>query len=240
MLKSGIATSLAGLLSLTMIGCQSSSQEMIDLNRVLDLLVEVLDAQSMPASGEVAVAGSAEDLSATATDGESVAGGVVPIDPTKADPAAEKTFLAAFAQKLNSAALITSPIGVKIDDTGAILGFKDPNQNSTMDSGEQKLFSIEIDAEGQRLIASDEQGNRRPHQYRSHGFHGFLLGTMLGRQSNFYSGDRASMKPNFRTQTMSPQNYHSTAMAKSKSSSFGSSSSSTRSKSGSGSFSFGK
>ena len=256
MLKSRIALLWAGLLSALMLGCQGSSPELIDLNRVLDLLAEVLDAQSQQRASDAAIiasddgatgsdnatqrASGDEGLVASATTLNDAAGSVVPLDPTNVDPQAEKAFLEAFAQKLNAASLISSPMGVTMNESGEIVGFKDPNQNAAMDGGEQRLFTIQIDAEGERLIATDEQGNRRPHHYHGYGFHGFLLGTMLGRQNQFYSGERAALKPNFRSQTMSPQNYHSTAMARSKSSSFGSSSSSTRSRSGSGSFSFGK
>ena len=239
-------------------GCSSSSNvELVDLNKVLTILAGVLDSGTSP-NGQTADAGDTAEASnetdtadtgvsetteAVASGGGGTATAVVPVAEEKDDPAAAKKFCDTFAAKLNEAKLISSPLGVSIDEKGDIHGFTDANRNNIKDATDKQMFTVQIDAEGERLIASDDQGNRRPHHYRSHGT-GFLLGMMLGRQSRYYSGSRAASKPNFRTQTMSPTNYHSSAVARararSSSSGFKSSSSSSRSRSGSGGFSFGK
>ncbi len=218
---------------LSVLGCTASAPvEVIDLNKVLDVLVTVLDDPAGGAPGK-----------ATATGEGDTEGKVVEVPVDKQNPALEKEFEKKFAGKLNAAKLMSSPIGIDVNDKGEILGFVDADRNNTKASTEKKLFTIEIDLEGGRLIASDTSGNRRPHRYRS-GMSGFLLGTMLGRQSRYFSGARSALKPNYKSQSMSPTNYHksalSSARSRSSSSGFRSSSSSSRSRSGSGGFSFGK
>ncbi|MEZ6133525.1 MAG: hypothetical protein R3C53_01315 [Pirellulaceae bacterium] len=239
----------------TVPGCRSSAPvELVDLNKVLDILATMLGE---PGANDAPVVADAPDGAApdelfggpavATVQGEvdsEAAVGLVPIAPAEQDPDEEKKFCADFATRLNAAALISKPIGVSMDEKGDLLGFTDANKNNTQDAGDEKLFTIEIDAAGGRLIASDNQGNHRPHHYRSHGFTGFLLGSMMGRQNSYYSGDRASQKPNYSGRSMSPSNYHSAAVSKARaaSSSFrsSSSSSSSRARSGSGGFSFGK
>ena len=59
--------------------------------------------------------------------------------------------------------------------TPASTGFDDPNKNNVQDEGEQTLFKLEIDAENERLIATDLADNVhgtsfRDGQYDRHGF----------------------------------------------------------------------
>ena len=232
-ISTAVCLLIIGLTFSSISGCGSSAPvEVVDLNKVLDVLVVVLDEQAGGAKGK-----------ATAMGDGKTADKVVEMPAGQEDPAIEKAFEKKFADKLNAAKLMSSPIGIDVNAKGEVIGFIDPNKNNVQSAGEKKLFSIEIDIEGGRLIASDTSGNRRPHRYHS-GMSGFLLGTMLGRQSRFYSGARSSLKPNYKGQSMSPTGYHRSALSKARSrassSGFRSSSSSSRARSGSGGFSFGK
>jgi hypothetical protein len=225
------ALALFTSLCATFQGCSSSSDvDVVDLNRVLDLLAETLDEQAAkaapPAAAEVS------------SDAEIAAGTIKPVDPTQTNPAIESEFLVAYAAKLNAANLITSPIGVEMSSTGEIVGFKDANSDAVQTPDESQLFTVTIDLEQNRLIASDGDGNYRPHSYRPGGFFtGYLLGSMLGRQNNYYSGAMAGNRPSFRGTTMSPPDYHANAVNTARSRV---STSSARVRTGSGGFSFGK
>lgn len=97
--------------------------------------------------------------------------------------------IAAFATELQtnlnlaSPAVHPGPIGVNLNEDGSFLGYHDKDGNQALDSGEPEIFKVEIDGEGERLLASDSQATR------DHGFSGtallagFLIGSMLGRQS---------------------------------------------------------
>ncbi|MEO1618878.1 MAG: hypothetical protein AAFV88_23715 [Planctomycetota bacterium] len=237
--------SIIAATSLTFIGCSANSNvEVIDLNRVLDVLVETLDAQAEAEKkdGEPAAAGA--DSVATVQAGGDTATETVAIKTQEPDPERDQAFVKDFATRLNAAKLITTPIGVKLAENGSLVGFKDANKDLQQGTGEALLFTVEIDAEGGRLIASDTDGHYRPHGYRGGGFlTGYFIGRMMGGQNRYYSGSRAAMRPNYRNTTMSPKNYHASAVSKARTraaSSRFSSSSSSRSRSGSGSFGFGK
>lgn len=190
-------------------GCSDSNEpsEVIDLNKVLDVMVSTLDQMQAKMGGE--------------------AGGTQP------DQAAREKFMQEFnvqyALNLNEAKLLSKPLGTAVQKDGSISGFVDPNQNMQRDSGENQLFTVEIDEERSRLIATDTQNGHR----RDHGFSlgalaaGMLIGHLLSRQraAGVNRGKFSNMK-------MSPRNYHSSAAAKAKAS--------ARAKSGSGSFSRGK
>jgi hypothetical protein len=110
--------------------------------------------------------------------------------------------------------------------------------------GETKEFTVTIDPANNRLVASDNNGYHRPHGY---GFSpggmmmGYMLGPMMGRQGSFYSGAMSSARPNFSNTSMSPANYHQSAVSSVRSRSSASSmSSGARSRTGSKGFSFGK
>jgi len=199
--------------------CQSEPVQVVDLNRVLDLLIEELE---QPAA----------DVEAPATIGE---------DMPAIDEDAEKTnrFLQGYARRLNEAQLIPSTIGVHMLANGAIEGFIDVNGNGFMDGGDERhLFEVQIDAAGSRLIASDKSGDEHYHRdrgytYRPGGFFmGYMLGSMMSRQNGFAAS--SGVRPNFGSMQMSPANYHSQAVSRAKATS------SARSRAGSGGFRGGK
>lgn len=227
------------LVSLTLTGCGASyNVEMIDLDKVLDILIATLDELD---------GGDADSVDATAvakaTTGDGEAATEVAVPETANDEAKDKQFANAFRINLNAAKLMSQPIGISVNDAGEIQGFTDTNNDNVQGSGEGQLFKIEIDAEGQRLIASDTSGNHRDHRYRPRFgfFTGYMIGSMFNRQSGYYSGSRSSLRPKYGSMSMSPKGYHAGAVAKARSAAKAkAAASSARSKTGSRGFSFGK
>lgn len=212
---------LIALLMTAIVGCGSSNVEVVDLNKVLDVFASTLDELDKKHSDK----------------GESE---VAAVDAADEEDGQRKEFLDLYATNLNKARIIKSAVGVEMSPSGDILGFKDANSNKARDSGEKEIFKLQIDADNSRVIASDGT-YYRDHRYRPRAgfFTGYLIGSMLGRNRSYYSGARASSKPNFRNKQMSPKNYHSNAVSKARSKAR-SRSSSSRSRSGSRGFSFGK
>ncbi len=211
-------------------GCARRSQEVIDLNRVLAIFDQTLKSETEKS--------------------------VDPAEGPDADkpeqPEITQEILSKFATNLNAAHLISSHIGVELDQSGAIQGFTDTNKSSRRDSYEQILFRIELDAKGNRIIASQQvagQTYRRDHYY--HGGYGryyyyhHMNRAMRDRQDRYYGSDTSTgtsgrTKPNYDTMTMSPSGYHTQATSRARASSSGYSSSSARGYGGSRSFSGGK
>jgi hypothetical protein len=253
--------------------------EVIDLNRVLDIFDATLKSQSAgdadateatPESGGAgdsgatdaggadtagavgATDGSATDGSATGVTGTDEAAGP-PVDlEAPEQPEVTAAFLKAFAANLNAANLIRSVIGVELGQTGAIVGFADGDGNGMRAMQERELFRIEYDADGNRVIATQQvSGNtyRRDHYYH-HGYHsyyyyGALHRSMWGRQRDYYGAPGAMSgrsRPDYSRMQMSPTNYHSGAVSRATASmrSSRSSSGSARGFGGSRSFSSGK
>ncbi|XZE54937.1 hypothetical protein SH139x_000921 [Planctomycetaceae bacterium SH139] len=268
-----------GLAMLVIPGCSSPKVEVIDLNRVLDILDQTLvqldgektdsfdlsqfRAPETSKDDWAAENGSPADLYATdpaPTDqadlpdqasgddsaGDSTAQPAADDLPRTLDAARDEEFLALYRENLNAAQpkLMSHAIGVSMEATGAIVGYADRNDNKTQDAGEERLFTVQIDLERGRLLASDTANHHRDHHYRPMGgfFTAYMLGSMMSRQGSYYSGARAGAKPNFAATPVSPKNYHSNAVsqARAKASSARSSSNSVRSRSGSGGFGFGK
>ncbi|MCP4698140.1 MAG: hypothetical protein GY862_15000 [Gammaproteobacteria bacterium] len=208
-------------------GCGSSEPvEVIDLNKVLDVVVDSMKQTSDKQAGG-GVAGDKQDVASSAETAETAEPAETPkvSDAEKAKKMAE--FLALCTENMNKAKLISKPIGLGLLKDGTIEGFVDPNKNSKKDSGEKQIFTVEIDAERNRLIATDTQnGYRRDNVLGGMAtglLAGALIGSMLSRQRG--AGVSSSRYSNMK---MNDKNYHSKAR------------SSARAKSGSGSFSKGK
>ncbi len=76
-----------------------------------------------------------------------------------------------------------SAIGVTMQKDASFLGFADANANNVQDSGEGKLFTVEVDSENKRLIATDTTGAGAHYGFSGTGFlAGALIGSMLSRQ----------------------------------------------------------
>lgn len=217
------------------VGCDAGgSVDVVDLNKVLDALAVVLDESASPdsAPAKVSVAG---------TDGQPDAGAsLAAIPPNQQDPAKEAAFLQKYANKLNEVKAMASPVGVAFAAGGEIVGFQDPNGNNVQDTGETKEFTVTIDVENSRLVASDNNGHHRPYGFRPGGMMmGYLLGSMMGRQNSFYSGAAAAARPNFSGTQMSSPDYHKSAVSSARSRA-SAASSAARARTGSKGFSFGK
>lgn len=230
------ALAVACLTTLIM-GCGTSPDvQVVDLNKVLDIMDEtVTEMEEKNKPGEDA--GSDAGASGTVDANEFAS--------VKEDASRNDEFLKLFHKNLNDAKLVTVPIGLSMQDTGAIRGFADPDNNNSQSAGEKMLFEIQVDHEKQRMIASDDQGYHRDRTYRPRMgfFSGYLFGSMMNRQNSYYSGARSSMRPNFNQMKMSPENYHSQAVSKARSTARAARSASrtsSRTRTGSGSFSFGK
>ncbi|HUP79719.1 MAG TPA: hypothetical protein VM260_14295 [Pirellula sp.] len=225
-------------------GCADQSVDVVDLNKVVEALVAVLDEGSVAKNAAPTEGG---DAFVSATDGNaevSSTAEIQAIEPEKQDPMKESDFLKKYAAKLNEVKVMASPVGVSMTAGGEIVGFRDPNQNLIQDVGESKEFTVTMDVSNNRLVASDNHNNYRPHGY---GFSpsgmmmGYMLGSMMGRQNSYYSGAMSSAKPGFSNTPMSPANYHKAAVSSVRSSRISSgTSSAARARTGSKGFSFGK
>lgn len=192
----------------TLAGCSFTSEpSAIDLDGVLDLFVETVDGIDAEFKSRLQ-----SDPEAAAALAEAEAQ-PMEIAPTAADegPDPRESFAEFFAGMLNSSPHRThyeEPLGVTARADGAFVGFHDANLNGAKDADEKDVFSVEIDLEGKRLIATDlgREGYHREQGYRSRGpglFTGMLLGSMLSRQQS--SGVDTSR---FRGMSFSPRGYH--------------------------------
>lgn len=94
-------------------------------------------------------------------------------------------FTSQYNDNLNAAQppMNANPIGIHAQDNGALLSFDDLNGNGIQDEGEEDLFTMEVDGENNRLIASSET------ESRDHGFSGsgllmgMLIGNLMSRQA---------------------------------------------------------
>ncbi len=76
------------------------------------------------------------------------------------------------------------PIGMNLGEDAMFTGYKDANVNGVQDSGEDNIFTVEVDVENERLIATDVSGNSVHHRYSGTGLvTGLLIGRLLSRQS---------------------------------------------------------
>lgn len=96
-------------------------------------------------------------------------------------------------------------LGLTVQEDASFLGFADTNANGIQDEEEAKVFTVEIDSENERLIATDVSGNSTGLRFSGTGFlTGMLIGNLLSRQgragvrpgsfSNRTVGTRASYK----------------------------------------------
>lgn len=186
--------------------------KVVDLDVVLDSFIEAAEAMPSP---EEAPEGSSEEPSA---DSDDLTG----------------TFMANYAAKLQEADILEGDtVGIGYADSlGAFVGYADANQDGEKSDDEESIFTVEVDTENDRLIATDLQHSyHRDGTYRSSGG-GFLTGYLVSRM--LFSQRRAGISSSrFSSMTMSKRGYHSSAKSSVKSSR------SARS-SGSGSFRSGK
>ena len=188
----------------------------IDLDRVLEVTEQTL-AEAPPADLASAVAADAPTGTGVAADGSAAATGeltsfedVEAIDLVEDAEAAVVTgaFLERLSDNLNAADLHSQPIETVMMSDGSLMGFEDGNGNLEQDPGEKGLFTVQLDAANDRLIASDLQDPEvhRDAPYRpSMGgfFTGYLIGSMLGGQRRAFG----PAGPNFNNTRMAPRGY---------------------------------
>jgi len=84
----------------------------------------------------------------------------------------------------------TKPIGMKLREDAAFVGFKDTNNNNVVDAGEEDLFTIELDSERNRIIATNLTSGEGTYRVSGTGlFAGYMIGRLMSRQR------RAGVKP---------------------------------------------
>lgn len=122
-------------------------------------------------------------------------------------------------QLMNSEpAFYDKPIGVALQEDASFVGYADTNGNGAQDEGEGKVFTVEIDSEKSRLIATDTSGNASDTGFSGTGFlAGALIGSLLSRQL------RGGVQPgSFNNRKTTPRSsYKSPASARSRSRSGG-------------------
>ena len=99
------------------------------------------------------------------------------------------------------------PIATKLGKDAKFTGVEDANSNGAADDGEKQLFTVEVDAQNKRIIATDSSGTGTYRGFSGSGFlAGALIGAMLGRQRS------AGVKPgSFANRKLtSPTSYSST------------------------------
>ena len=75
------------------------------------------------------------------------------------------------------------PIATKLLKDAKFEGYGDANGNGVVDSGEKRLFTVEVDLANKRLIATDTSGQSTSRGVSGLGFlAGALIGNLLGRQ----------------------------------------------------------
>ena len=74
-------------------------------------------------------------------------------------------------------------IGVNLREDAAFVGFADANGNNVADAGEKDIFTVELDAERNRIIATDLASGEGTYRLSGTGLlAGYIAGRLIGRQ----------------------------------------------------------
>lgn len=152
-----LMTAILGVSAITLAGCNVAPKA-ADLGQVLDRTVYALEyvAQAKP----------------DAT-----------VDDITEDDV--KKFETIMGQIMNATpAFYDKPLGVNLLEDATFSGFTDANANNVKDEGDTQIFTVEIDAENSRLIATDTiSGQSTSRRSAGTGFiAGALIGRLIGRQ----------------------------------------------------------
>lgn len=111
-------------------------------------------------------------------------------------------FTAFYASVLNTETrFYDKTLGVELMQDATFLGFADENANGVKDEGEGKVFTVEIDEENKRLIATDVAGNSSGLRFSATGFiAGALIGNLISRQRG-----AGVSKASFNNRTVTPR-----------------------------------
>lgn len=132
---------------------------------------------------------------------------------TEVTDAEMNEFTQYFTNVLNSdPRFYESTLGLKVQSDATFLGFADANANGLQDTDEGKVFTVEIDEENMRLIATDVAGNSTGLRFSGAGFlAGALIGNLIGRQRG-----AGISKSSFGNRSVSPRsNYTAPASSRS-------------------------
>lgn len=137
----------------TLGGC-STNVDGPDLGKVLDVFAYSIDTFNYPSTGT-----------------------------GPADDSAMQDFTQYTEQNLNMPPLTNAQVGLELQSDGSFQGYHDANKDFVRDSGEDTLFTVEIDTERNRLIATDESGQGTDLRFSAGSFiAGAILGNLLSRQ----------------------------------------------------------
>ncbi|MEL7489474.1 MAG: hypothetical protein AAGJ73_02045 [Pseudomonadota bacterium] len=108
---------------------------------------------------------------------------------------ADNEVIPKFAPRLHAALnarpkVFTGNVGLTAKSDASFQGFDDLNKNNRKEDGEQHLFTLEIDAENERLIATDFSENTYGTQFRDGQYRGYFFVWVSRRQS------AAGLRPN--------------------------------------------
>ena len=182
---------VVGILAAGLSGCGSGSAvQVVDLNKVLDVMVATLTAEEGVGTG------------------------------AKASAVQIASFNERYQQSLNALPLLEAKtVGVSMDKAGTFLGFQDDDANGQASVDELQLFTVEVDEIDEntiRLVATDLQGGyRRDSSPMARMGTGLLMGALIGSMLSRRSTAGIS-RSKFRGQAMSPKNYHSKAVSSAK------------------------
>ncbi len=103
---------------------------------------------------------------------------------TEASPDQVEEFRGFLVEVLNAdPKFYEETMGLNILQDAKFLGYADANANGQQDTGEGDLFTVEIDEENRRLIATDMTGNSTGLRFSGAGFiAGAIIGNMIARQ----------------------------------------------------------
>ncbi|MFY0613744.1 MAG: hypothetical protein JXQ99_19590 [Hyphomicrobiaceae bacterium] len=89
-----------------------------------------------------------------------------------------------FQEELNrTPPLHAGLIATRLGKDAKFTGVDDANRNKVADADEPLLFTVELDAQNKRMIATDSSGTGTSHGFSGMGFiAGALIGSMMGRQ----------------------------------------------------------
>lgn len=102
-----------------------------------------------------------------------------------------ENFSALMHQAMNlDPAFYSKPVGISLREDAAFVGFADLNGNNISDAGEKDIFTVELDPERNRIIATDVISGEGTYRVSGGGLlAGYIAGRLIGRQG------RAGVKP---------------------------------------------
>lgn len=109
------------------------------------------------------------------------------------------------------------PIGVSLREDAAFVGFADINNNNVVDAGEKDIFTVELDAERSRIIATDVISGEGTYRVSGGGLlAGYIAGRLIGRQgragvkSSSFANRNAKSSADYRKSRPAPRARSST------------------------------